>query len=201
MSASPDSSGPMSLGMSAPAYWLSPSVLTMTSAPRRMQASRPAENAAARPRLCGNCTTCSTPCRTATPGPRGRPAAGAVVDDQPLDAVDARNGAGNVPQRGRQRLRFVEARDLNDELLHVVVPPEPSTSLAITPSHVICDATAYPASPIDAARARLSWSRAQAAARASGVGSQMKQLTPSPTNSRVPPESRAVTTGLCARND
>ena len=35
---------------------------------------------------------------------------------------------------------------------------------------------------------------------AAGSGSQTNPLTPSSTNSSVPPESRAVTTGLRARN-
>ena len=56
----------MSFGMSAPAYWLSPSVLTMMSAPSFTQASMPAANADASPFRCGKRTMWSAPCRRAT---------------------------------------------------------------------------------------------------------------------------------------
>ena len=46
MSASPRRIGSQSRGMSRPAYWLSPSVLTMMSAPSCRQASRPVRKAA-----------------------------------------------------------------------------------------------------------------------------------------------------------
>ena len=42
--------------------------------------------------------------------------AGAVVDDQPLDLVEARDHAREVPQRGWELLLFVEAGDLDDQL-------------------------------------------------------------------------------------
>jgi hypothetical protein len=54
----------------------------------------------------------------------------AVVDHENLDAIDARNLARHVGQRGRQRRRLVEARDLDNELGH-------PTSFSTTPSHVI----------------------------------------------------------------
>ena len=43
-------------------------------------------------------------------------------------------------------------------------------------------------------------SRCTASAIAAGVGVTTKPFTPSSTNSSVPPESVAVTTGLAARN-
>ena len=57
MSASPRRIGATSLGMSAPSYWLSASVLTITSAPSFSPASSPAWNAAARPLLLVRRTT------------------------------------------------------------------------------------------------------------------------------------------------
>jgi hypothetical protein len=57
MSASPARIGATSRGMSPAGYWLSASVLTMTSAPRRSDASRPAMKAAARPLRRGKRTT------------------------------------------------------------------------------------------------------------------------------------------------
>ena len=42
----------------------------------------------------------------------------AVVDDQPLDDVDAGHLARQLGKRDRERLGLVEARDLDDELLH-----------------------------------------------------------------------------------
>ena len=44
------------------------------------------------------------------------PVAGAVVDDQPLDRVEARDLAGKAAERQRELPFFVEARDLDDEL-------------------------------------------------------------------------------------
>jgi hypothetical protein len=45
-------------------------------------------------------------------GAVGRP----VVDDEPLDPVDARHAAGQVGQGGGKLILFVEARELDDEL-------------------------------------------------------------------------------------
>src|SRR5436190_2883254 len=58
--------GYTSLGMSLASYWLSASVLTITSAPSFRQASIPAWKAAARPLLFVRRTTWSTPCARAT---------------------------------------------------------------------------------------------------------------------------------------
>src|SRR3954462_13807437 len=65
-SARPSTIGATSLGMSEPMYWLSASVLTMTSAPSFRQASRPAWKPAARPLLFVSLTMWSTPCSRAT---------------------------------------------------------------------------------------------------------------------------------------
>src|SRR5690606_22591209 len=65
-SASPARIGAVSLGMSSARYWLSASVLTMTSAPARNAASIPAANARARPWLCPRRTMWSTPAAWAT---------------------------------------------------------------------------------------------------------------------------------------
>jgi len=53
----------------------------------------------------------------------------AIVDHQHLDGVDTRNLLGQIRKRDVQRLRLVEARDLNDEL-HVPGAAELSTRLA-----------------------------------------------------------------------
>src|SRR5919199_4062249 len=66
MSARPSTIGATSFGMSAPEYWLSASVLTMTSAPSFRHASRPAWNPAASPLLFVSRTMWSTPCARAT---------------------------------------------------------------------------------------------------------------------------------------
>src|SRR5919204_5320997 len=66
MSAVPLTIGATSLGMSWPEYWLSASVLTMTSAPSLSAASRPAWKPAARPLLLVRRTMWSTPCSRAT---------------------------------------------------------------------------------------------------------------------------------------
>ena len=65
-SASPDRIGAVSFGMSSAWYWLSASVLTITSAPARTAASRPAANARARPWLRPRRTRWSTPPALAT---------------------------------------------------------------------------------------------------------------------------------------
>ena len=50
-----------------------------------------------------------------------RPVARSVVDDEDLDDVDAGHGPRQVRQRRRQRLRFVQAGDLDDQLRHVTL--------------------------------------------------------------------------------
>src|SRR5690242_4450394 len=66
MSARPARIGSTSRGMSSERYWLSASVLTITSAPSFRAASRPAWKAAASPRLVVRRTRWSTPCSRAT---------------------------------------------------------------------------------------------------------------------------------------
>src|ERR671930_389414 len=66
MSAVPATIGATSFGMSWPEYWLSASVLTMTSAPSLSAASRPAWKPAARPLLLVRRTMWSTPLARAT---------------------------------------------------------------------------------------------------------------------------------------
>src|SRR5919107_1870960 len=65
-SARPSTIGATSLGMSAAEYWLSASVLTITSAPSFRHASSPAWKPAARPLLFVSRTMWSTPCSRAT---------------------------------------------------------------------------------------------------------------------------------------
>ena len=96
MSALPATIGATSFGMSRASYWLSASVLTMTSAPSFRQASSPAWKPAARPLLFVSRTMWSTPLLTRDlDGAVGR----AVVDDEPLDDVEARDLAGEVGER------------------------------------------------------------------------------------------------------
>ena len=99
--------------MSWPLYWLSASVLTMTSAPSFSAASRPAWNAAARPLLFVSLTMW---CDAVGAGDLDRAVGRAVVDDQHFDHVEARDLTGEVCQRRGQRLLLVEAGDLDDEL-------------------------------------------------------------------------------------
>src|SRR3954452_9154390 len=66
MSASPSRIGLISFGMSSAQYWLSASVLTMTSAPSLSDASSPAWKPAARPLLLVSLTMWSTPLSRAT---------------------------------------------------------------------------------------------------------------------------------------
>ena len=66
MSALPATMGAVSKGMSSAWYWLSASVLTMTSAPRSRQACSPFMKPRARPWLRVWRTTWSTPCSSAT---------------------------------------------------------------------------------------------------------------------------------------
>jgi hypothetical protein len=57
----PERIGSISAGISSAEYWLSASVLTTMSAPRRSDSSSPAANAAASPRCAGRETTQSAP--------------------------------------------------------------------------------------------------------------------------------------------
>ena len=84
--------------MSPARYWLSASVLTITSAPSFSEASRPAWNAAARPLLFVSRTMWSTPPRARH---LDRGVGRAVVDDQPLDLVEALDAPRQVGERAR----------------------------------------------------------------------------------------------------
>ena len=132
MSASPRSSGVSSVAMSAPAYWLSASVLTMKSAPAFSAASMPGHEAGSEPLVPPEAHDVID-----AVGARhlGRPVGRSVVDDEHLDPVDARDLPGQVGQRRGQRLRLVQARDLDDQLLHACWAPSP-TNRSTTPSQV-----------------------------------------------------------------
>ena len=79
----------------------------------------------------------------------GGAVAGAVIDDERFDDVDPGHGLRQIGERRRQRLRLVQARDLDDELLQrhgtAQLPFEfrqwPPVSASITPSHVMRRAT------------------------------------------------------------
>ena len=98
--------------MSAALYWLSASVLTITSAPSLRAASTPAWNAWARPLLLVRRTTCSTPCARAT---------STVLSVEPSSitshstASKPANAPREVGKRRGQRLLLVQAGDLDDE--------------------------------------------------------------------------------------
>ncbi len=99
--------------MSRPSYWLSASVLTITSAPSFSAASRPAWKPFARPLLFVSRTMWSTPFARATSMVRS-------VEPSSMTShstvVEAGHLAGEVAQRDRERLLLVQAGDLDDEL-------------------------------------------------------------------------------------
>ena len=99
-------------------------------------------------------------------------------------------------QRRRQRLRLVQARDLDDQLHRGHAgPPE---LIDDAPSQSTVRMRAGRSRPRRARRRarRSRVQRAIAAPTASGSGATMAPLTPSTTNSVGPPESVAVITGL-----
>ena len=101
------------MGIWWPGYWWSASVLTMTSAPRRRQASSPAMKPAASPLRRVNRTTWSAPCARAT---------SAVPSVEPSSMIRTSttsmpgDGAGDGGERRGQRRLLVQAGDLDDEL-------------------------------------------------------------------------------------
>ena len=99
--------------MSWPEYWLSASVLTMTSAPSLSAASRPAWKPAARPLLFVRRTMWSTPFARATSMVRSVEPSSMISHSTD---VEARDLAREVGQRCRERRLLVEAGDLDDEL-------------------------------------------------------------------------------------
>jgi hypothetical protein len=94
MSAWPRTIGAARAGMSAAEYWLSASVLTMTSAPSLRTASSPAWNADASPLLFVSLTMWSTRASDVD-GAVDR----AVVDDQRLHLIEPRDLPGQVRDR------------------------------------------------------------------------------------------------------
>ena len=99
--------------MSAALYWLSASVLTITSAPSFSDASSPAWKPCASPLLFVSRTTWSTPWRARD---LDRAVGRAVVDHEPLDLVEALDLAREVGKRDRERLLLVQAGNLDDQL-------------------------------------------------------------------------------------
>ena len=118
MSALPATIGATSLGMSSPSYWLSPSVLTITSAPSFRHASRPAWKPAARPLLFVSRTMWSTPPARATSIVLSVEPSSMISHSTCVEAVDA---PGQVREHERKCLLLVEAGDLDDQL-HAVGP-------------------------------------------------------------------------------
>src|SRR6478672_774479 len=111
-SAWPARIGATSFGMSRASYWLSASVLTITSAPSLRQASIPAWKPAARPLLFVRRTTWSTPWARATSTVRS-------VDQSSIishSTSSKPDGAREVRQRCWELFLLVEARDLDDQL-------------------------------------------------------------------------------------
>jgi hypothetical protein len=99
--------------MSPPKYWLSPSVLTMTSASELQAGVEPGLEGVGEPLVVREpddvvdaVLTRDLHCAI------GR----AVVDDEPFDLVEARDLARKVGQRGGKRRFLVETGDLDDEL-------------------------------------------------------------------------------------
>ena len=99
--------------MSAAAYWLSASVLTMTSAPSLSEASRPAWKRVGQALVVGELDdVVDAEVAGDLDGAVGRP----VVDDEVLDLVEALTARGKVGEGGGELGLFVEARDLDDQL-------------------------------------------------------------------------------------
>ena len=92
-------------------YWLSASVLTMTSAPAFRLASSPAMNARARPWLCGS----ERRIDTGRPRCRDRSVLTAVIDDQPFDDIESLYPTRQRRQRSGDHLLAVETGNLDDK--------------------------------------------------------------------------------------
>ena len=99
--------------MSAPSYWLSASVLTITSAPSLSPASRPAWKAAARPLWLVRRTTWSTPCARATSIVRSVEPSSMISHSTTSNPSTCR---GRWLEGQRKLLFLVETRNLDDEL-------------------------------------------------------------------------------------
>ena len=94
-SASPRTIGATSFGMSAALYWLSASVLTITSAPSFSEASRPGLEALREPLVVRQPHDVVDAVRARD---LDRAVGGAVVDHEPLDLVEALDLAREVAQ-------------------------------------------------------------------------------------------------------
>ena len=99
--------------MSRPSYWLSASVLTITSAPSFRQASSPAWKPVARPLLFVRRTMWSTPCARATSIVRSVEPSSMMSHSTTSKPAHL---AGQVAQRDGERFLLVQAGDLDDEL-------------------------------------------------------------------------------------
>ena len=146
--------------MSAPSYWLSASVLTMTSAPSFRQASRPAWNPAASPLLFVSRTMWSTPLPRAT---------SMVRSVEPSSMTSHSTTSKPSTSRGRSAstsgsVFLVEAGDLDDQL-HAFGGGGMLTAISACRRRAL---TARPPSRIVARRARLG-AAAAAARRAPGA--------------------------------
>ena len=99
--------------MSRPSYWLSASVLTITSAPSFSAASSPAWKPFARPLLFVSRTMWSTPCSRATSIVRSVEPSSITSHSTASKPGDL---AGEVAQRDGEGLLLVQAGDLDDQL-------------------------------------------------------------------------------------
>ena len=99
--------------MSDPSYWLSASVLTITSAPSFRPASSPAWKAAARPLLFVSRTMWSTPCSRATSIVRSVEPSSMISHSTVSNPAIC---AGEAAERHRKLVLLVETGNLDDEL-------------------------------------------------------------------------------------
>ena len=113
MSALPARIGCTSRSTSGPWYWLSASVLTITSAPSLSAASRPAWKLEASPLLLVRRTMWSTPCVRATSTVRSVEPSSMISHSTLVEALEL---AREIGQRDGERLLLVQARDLDDQL-------------------------------------------------------------------------------------
>ena len=100
-------------------------------------------------------------------------------------------------RRPRPRSRALRRRRESRSTWRAVQPWLKSRSMTV--SQVMVLARSRPCAPSDAVSARSASSFAMASATATGSGSTTNPLSPSRTNSSVPPESRAVITGFCGQ--
>ena len=144
MSASPATSGAISVAMSAPTYWLSASVLTMKSAPS-LSARVDARHERGRQALVA--AEAHDVMHAMRARDVRRAVARPVVDDQHLDAVDA----GNAPRQVARASPGSVAASLRHGIWMIsfegiscltCATGTSWTSFSMTPSQVIADARA-----------------------------------------------------------